>query len=357
MWVQLVNTTEEDVFLPARTSIGCVQAATMINDNSIVCERVEVHGYREQSTNKRDQLNTTGLMWEGLTPEQRQQAEALLMRNGDVFASSDDDLGYTETVTHKVWTVDEEPIKLPYRRIPPSQLEEVREHIRLLLDKKIIKESTTPYASPIVLVRKADGTLRLCVDYRKLNQKTRKDAHPIPRIDESMDALHGARWFSTLDLLSGYHQVAMAEEDRHKTGFTTPFGLYEYLRMPFGLCNAPGTFQRMMQACLGDQFFSSVLCYLDDLLVYSQTFDEHLERLERVFDRLRQHGLKIKPSKCKGTTFKVKTWKLVIWFYGTVGCTGSFIFVTITINKRGQKIAARKPVTYQINRFSCPLLT
>ncbi|PIK44339.1 hypothetical protein BSL78_18812 [Apostichopus japonicus] len=174
------------------------------------------------------------------------------------------------------------------------------------LDNGVIRPSTSPYASPIVLVRKSDGSLRLCVDYRKLNMKTIKDAYPIPRIDESIDALHGTKWFSTIDLLSGYHQVAMEEADKHKTSFTTPFGLYEYNRMPFGLSNAPGTFQRLMQACLHDQFFTSVLCYLDDILVFSKSFDDHLVNLQRVFDRLRQQGLKIKPSKCTFFQSEVK---------------------------------------------------
>ena len=140
--------------------------------------------------------------------------------------------------------------------------------------------------------------LRVCVDYRKLNLKTLKDAYPIPRIDESLDALHDVKWFSTIDLIAGYHQVAVAEEDRHKTSFTTPFGLYEYNRMPFGLCNAPGTFQRLMHACLADEYFQSILCYLDDILVYSKIFEDHLLRLNMVFERLRRYGLKIKPSKC-----------------------------------------------------------
>ncbi|PIK37872.1 hypothetical protein BSL78_25295 [Apostichopus japonicus] len=182
---------------------------------------------------------------------------------------------------------------------PPCQFEEVQEHVRKLLAKGVIKPSTSPYASPVVLVRKTDGTLRLCVDYRKLNGKTRKDAYPLPRIQESLDALTNAKWFSTIDLISGYHQVEMAEEDAQKTAFITPFGLYQYVRMPFGLCNALGTFQRLMQACLGDQYFQSLLCYLDDILVYSSTFEDHLERLNLVFQRLRQHGLKIKPSKCE----------------------------------------------------------
>ncbi|PIK57637.1 hypothetical protein BSL78_05463 [Apostichopus japonicus] len=176
---------------------------------------------------------------DSLTEDQRNKAVDLLRRNAEIFASSDDDLGNAEGVSHKIPLTDEVPVRQPFRRIPPSQWEEVREHIRKLLDKGVIRPSTSPYASPIVLVRKTDGSLRMCVDYRKLNQKTIKDAYPIPRIEDSIDALHGSQWFSAIDLLSGYHQVAMAETDRHKTGFITPFGLYEFNRMPFGLSNAP----------------------------------------------------------------------------------------------------------------------
>lgn len=141
--------------------------------------------------------------------------------------------------------------------------------------------------------------LRLCVDYRQLNSKTRRDAYPLPRIDESLDALSGARWFSTLDLASGYNQVPVAEADKSKTAFCTPFGLFEFNRMPFGLCNAPGTFQRLMERIFGDQRYQSDLLYLDDVIVFSATVDEHLKRLEEVFARLEKQNLKVKLSKCQ----------------------------------------------------------
>lgn len=123
-----------------------------------------------------------------------------------------------------------------------------------------------------MLVRKSDGSLRLCVDYRRLNLKTRRGAFPLSRIDENLDALSGAKFFLTLDLPSGYHQVAVHEKDRNKTTFITPYGLYDYLRMPFGLCNALTTFQHLMQATMSDLVFQIVLIYLDDLLVFSPTF-------------------------------------------------------------------------------------
>lgn len=138
----------------------------------------------------------------------------------------------------------------------------------------------------------------MCFDYRQLNAKTQKDAYPLPRIDESLDALAGSKWFWTLDLASGYNQVAMADADRAKTAFCTTFGLFEFNRMPFGLCNAPGTFQRLMERMFGDQRFQSVLLYLDDIVVFSSTVHQHLERLEEVFSHLNQQGLKVKLFKC-----------------------------------------------------------
>ncbi|PIK56242.1 putative thy-1 membrane glycoprotein isoform X1 [Apostichopus japonicus] len=167
-----------------------------------------------------------------------------------------------------------------------------------MLDKGVIKESYSPWAAPMVLVKKGDGTIRICVDYRKLNDKTRKDAFPLPRIHESLNALSKAKLFSTLDLASGFWQVEMSPEDQPKTAFTTPMGLYEFNRMPFGLCNAPATFQRLMQGCLGDLNYESVLLYIDDIIVFSEDFDTHLNRLGTVLSRLHQHGLKVKPSKC-----------------------------------------------------------
>lgn len=174
----------------------------------------------------------------------------------------------------------------------------MKAHINQLLEAQVIRESSSPYTSPIVLVKKKDGSLRMCVDYRQLNSKTCKDAFPLPRIEESLDALTGARWFSTMDLVSGYNQVPVAEADRPKTAFCTPFGLFEWNRMPFGLCNAPSTFQRLMQRIFGDQQCQSLLLYLDDIVVFSSTVEQHLERLEVVLGRLQQEGLKAKLAKC-----------------------------------------------------------
>ena len=236
---------------------------------------------------------------DGLPDDQRRALLQLLAKNSDVFAWTDLDLGYTEAVKHRIPVTSEVPIAQPYRRIPPSQFEDVRQHIQELADKGVIRPSSSPYASPIVIVRKKDGSIRLCVDYRKLNAITRRDAFPLPRIDETLDAIGGASFFSTLDLASGYHQVAMHEDDQEKTAFTTPFGLWEFKRMPFGLSGAPATFQRLMQSSMNDLVLRILLVYLDDVLVFSRDFKEHLKRLETVFTRLRQIGLKLNPEKCR----------------------------------------------------------
>ena len=151
-----------------------------------------------------------------------------------VFSKGEFDVGFCDKIPHKIRTEDEVPINLPFRRIPPHNVQEVNKLLEKLLEQEIIQHSTSPYASPIVLVRKKDGTLRMCVDYRKSNAKCVRDSFPLPRIEESLESLDGASYFSSLDLAHGYHQVAMETNSIHKTAFRIPFGLFEFKRMPFG---------------------------------------------------------------------------------------------------------------------------
>ena len=232
-------------------------------------------------------------------PETEQaKVRSLLTKYQPVFSTGEGDLGCTNLLEHEIPLLDEVPLRQRFRRVPPSDYDAVKAHINQLLEAQVIRESCSPYASPIVLVKKKDGSLRMCVDYRQLNSKTRRDAFPLPRIDESLDALSGSQWFSTLDLASGYNQVPVAEKDKPKTAFCTPFGLFEFNRMPFGLCNAPGTFQRLMERIFGAQHFQTLLLYLDDVIVFSSSVDEHLVRLEAVLSRLQQEQLKVKLEKC-----------------------------------------------------------
>ncbi|XP_048836044.1 uncharacterized protein LOC125711303 [Brienomyrus brachyistius] len=235
----------------------------------------------------------------GLTREEGRQLQELLERWQRVFARDEEDHGCTDVVYHCIPTGVAVPSRERYRPVPPSLYPELRELLKSMLEGGVITESASPWAAPIVLVRKKDGSWRFCVDYRKLNAVTHKDAYPLPRIEESLTGLKGAAWYSTLDLASGYWQVEVHPNDKEKTAFTTPMGLYQFERMPFGLCNAPATFQRLMQRCLGEQVYDYLLIYLDDVIVYSPDFGGHLEHLEKVFARLEAHGLKLQPEKCR----------------------------------------------------------
>ena len=169
-----------------------------------------------------------------------------------------------------------------------------------MLDAGAIRESQSPFSSNVVLVRKKDGSLRFCIDYRKLNNRTVKDAYYLPRIEETIDTLSWSKYFSKLDLRSGYWQVGVKESDKMKTAFSVgPLGFFECNRMAFGLCNSPASFQRLTEWCMGELHLRECLIYLDDIIIFSKTFDEHLVRLANVFRQLEVHGIKLKGSKCE----------------------------------------------------------
>ena len=241
----MVNPTEKDFWVQpgTRIGIGIVQPSEVlppkytgiiVNANEIVVGTKSV----VPTTSEPSQLPVDLTAFEG-TDQELQDVKALFTRHRSVFASSNNDLGCTGAVQHHIRTTYDIPVTMPYRRITPTQLEEVKSHLQKLVQSGAIVPSDSAYASAIVLVRKKTGALRMCCDFRALNAKTVKDAYHLPRIDESMDALAGARYFSTLDLQSVYMQVPMHPDDAHKTAFTTPFGLYEHRRIAFGLCNAP----------------------------------------------------------------------------------------------------------------------
>ena len=297
----IVNLGDSATSLKRRTVIGLLsKESPALSFHATSCG-IEVS--TDPVTNTEDHTHNLPevgkLIAECVTGTDREALHQLLADNSDLFAWGELDLGFTDRVHHRIQLASDAPVSQPYRRLPFKQLEEVRQHLQQLMEKGVIRESASPYSSPIVLVRKANGDLRMCVDYRKLNSITRRDAFPLPRIDESLDALGGAQIFSTLDLACGYHQVAMAEEDKQKTAFTTPLGLFEFNRMPFGLTGAPATFQRLMQSSMNDLVFKIALVYLDDILVYARDFEGHLHRLSVIFGRLRQLGLKLNPEKCR----------------------------------------------------------
>ena len=222
------------------------------------------------------------------------------MEHHHIFSLDKNEIGYMDTAEHIIELMDDEPFKERFWWIAPPLLEEVRENLQDMLDGRAIRPSKSPWCNAIVLVRKKDGTLQSCIDFRKLNTRTKKDSFPLPHMQETMESMVGARFFSSMDLKSGFWQVRMSEKSRQYTAFTVgSLGVYEFLRMPYGLCNAPATFQRLMQNCLGELNLTYALVYLDDVIVYSKTEEDHLRRLQAVFERFHEHGLKLKPSKCR----------------------------------------------------------
>ena len=234
---------------------------------------------------------------QNLSPEQTAKFKDFVLHHQGNFAKPGE-VGRTNFGSHKIKLKDETPIKDAPRRIPIFKRDILDEEVKRLEEKGLIEKSNSPWSAQTVLVRKKDGSWRLCVDYRKLNEKTIKDAYPIPRINDNIDALSGSHWFTSLDCDMAYHQVPLAEEDKEKTAFATPRGgLYQYVTMPFGLCNAPATFQRLIERTLaGLQWYIAVL-YLDDIIVFSKTFDGQLDNLRRVFERLTEAGLLLKAKK------------------------------------------------------------
>ena len=237
---------------------------------------------------------------------QRRKVFDLLCENADVFSSDSSDLGRTGIVKHRIITGSAEPIKQPPRRLPLAKRDVACQAIDEMLKHGVIEPSTSPWSSPVVLVAKKNATLRFCVDYRKLNEATLKDSYPLPRIDDTLDALGGSHWFSTLDLKSGYWQVAMDPADKEKTAFTIGGGLWHFRVMPFGLWNAPATFERLMDHILAGLPWSVCLVYLDDIIVHDRTFSEQLENLQRVFTCLKKANLKLSPEKCNLFRHEVK---------------------------------------------------
>ena len=265
MFVQVMNLGSADVWLKSRTRLGTLTRAA--EDENLLKVQVTSSGITA-SVNEVTGTSSSASLPEGLDlstiadhPSEARVKE-VFSEYRDVLEAGEEEPSKSSSVKHH--------INMDGGHIPrlPSMFEEFVQHLRQLLAKKIIRKSSSQYASPVVLVRKKSGGLRMCVDFRLLNRHVIRDAYPLPRIEESMDALKGARVFSTMDLQSAYYQVEVAEEDKEKTAFCTPVGLFEFNRMPFGLSNAPATYQRLMQQVFQEELFREVLVYLDDLLLY-----------------------------------------------------------------------------------------
>ena len=276
--VQLDNLTEGDITLIPEWEVGTISS---------------VHLTQSPAGGQMPQIP------DSLSLEQQRDLRRLIDEYQDVFSKEGNPISSTSLVEHEIHTTGP-PIRLPFRRQNPVVRDIEQQQVKEMLRDEVIRPSTSPWASPVVMVKKKDGSMRFCVDFRKMNDATIKDAHPLPRIDDTLESLHGSQYFTTLDLKSGYWQVPIKEEDKEKTAFRTSNGqLYEFNQLPFGLCNAPATFSRLMDRTLAGLAWNICLYYLDDIIVFSATWAEHLERLRAVFERLRRANLKLGAHKCQ----------------------------------------------------------
>ena len=294
LFVRVLNPTEADVIVHKGTEVTELQPVAPM----------EKHQASQQSQQKPTPTeediieDMVSRVDESVSTATKLKLKDLLRRHASVFSKSEWDLGKTDLVTHSIDTEGHPPFRQPLRRYPPVHQEAIDNYIDNMIESNVIEPTSSPWASNIVLARKKDGSYRICVDYRQLNSITKGDAYPLPRIDDCLDTLKGSTLFSSLDCRSGFMQLGVKEEDRPKTAFITRRGMFQFLRMPFGLTNAPATFERLIDLLLRGLNEEICLSYLDDILCFSKTEEEHLERLERLLVRLKEANLKLKPSKC-----------------------------------------------------------
>ena len=292
LWIAVHNHRSEPLQLHSGQNIGILEVVILADSPPTTS-----HASSRPNPPRRPPLP------ESLSPIQQQQLNELFCEFNDVFSQGEDDLGSTPLLEHAIET-HEPPLHQPYRRQNSAVRWEEMAQVQQMLTSNVIGPSNRPWASPVVMVRKKDSSLRFCVDFSQLNAATVKDAHLLPRIYDLLDALHGAKWFSTLDLKNGCWQVPITEQDKAKTAFRTSSGqLFEFNQVPFGLCNAPATFSRLMDRVLAGLHWETCLFYLDDIIVFSSTWEEHLARLRQVFERIRHANLKLGADKC---TFAAK---------------------------------------------------
>ena len=298
--LRLLNTTDEAIVIRKGTVLGRYLAADVMEERESE-PRIEVNLYQQGVTDALPEfLRPHYERWcVHLAERGKDDLQALLIAYQDVFSKDEFDMGRTSIVQHEIPLVEgTQPIKQKAYRYGPNQEKEIEQQVQNLLKKDLIEPGSGAWRSPVVLARKKDGTWRFCVDYRKINSVTQRDVYPIPRIDESLDALGGSQWFTTLDLLTGYWQVELSEDAREKSAFVTRSGLWQFKVLPFGLTSAPATFERLMETIFRGLQWKTLLIYLDDIIIFSKDTDTHRERLTEVLGRLRKAGLKVKPSKC-----------------------------------------------------------
>ncbi|GBP06327.1 Retrovirus-related Pol polyprotein from transposon 17.6 [Eumeta japonica] len=280
---------------------GVIDINLVSEDSHITTQKVDHNNFslieEKESKPLLEQIRTDHLNF-----EEKRELFKLIRKYLDIFYKENTKLTFTSVIKHEIRTTDNIPIHTKSYRYPYIHKNEVQKQIQEMLDNKIIRHSNSPYSAPIwIVAKKADASgkpkWRLVIDYRKLNEVTIDDRYPIPNIDEILDKLGRCQYFTTLDLAKGFHQIEIKEEDVHKTAFTVEGGHYEFLRMPFGLKTAPATFQRLMNNILKDYINKICLVYLDDIIIFSTSLQEHINSINLIFQRLQEANLKVQLDK------------------------------------------------------------
>jgi transposase InsO family protein len=275
---------------------------------------------REYHAGKADKIDAMVMDNPHLSTGQKKRLQELLHRHSDRFSMKGENMERTDSVQHEIDTGDARPFRERLRQYAPAVQKIIDNEVQQMLKDGVISKSKSPYASNLLLVRKPDPTAeggvknRVCASFVQLNKQTVKDSYPLPNIQYIFDKIGRSKWFTTMDLLSGFWQVLIKPEHRHKTAFITMRGLYEFIVMPFGLCNAPGTFQRLMDHVILPEYRDFIETYIDDLMTHSSSFEDHLKHLDVLLNSLRTHKLVVKLSKCKFAQREVKFLGHVISF-------------------------------------------
>lgn len=302
--IEFISRRNPDIVAKNAPNVSPLELETSCNGTHIKPSQVAPVSLENELRSPREIQISKLLRLDHLNRDEANHVEKLINKYSDVFQITGDKLGYTNAVQHKIVTTDDQPIHTKQYRYPPTHREEINKQVKTLLDNDIVSPSNSPYNSPLWVVPKKPDSLgnkrwRMVIDFRALNEKTIGDAYPLPNITEILDQLGSAKYFSVFDLASGFHQIPMHESDAQKTAFTTPYGHYHFKRMPFGLKNAPATFQRLMDQVLSGLQGIELFVYLDDIVLYASSLSEHELKFNKLADRLRKANLKLQPDKCE----------------------------------------------------------